>query len=190
MKFVRHSIPDVVELIPDKFGDNRGFFSEVFKRTAFEEEGIVIDWVQDNQSFSAFAGTVRGLHFQAPPVAQHKLIRVLRGSIYDVALDIRAGSPTFGEHVAVELSADKWNQLLVPFGFAHCFMTMEPYTEVLYKVSDYWSRDHEGAIRWDDPALGIMWPELGQSPTLSEKDAAAPFFADFETPFEYRADDS
>lgn len=179
------AIPDVIEVIPAKFGDHRGFFSEVYKRAAFAEGGIAQDWVQDNQSFSAQVGTVRGLHFQVPPAAQAKLVRVLRGAIYDVAVDIRRGSPTYGKWVGVELSAAKWNQLLVPAGFAHCFMTIQPDTEVLYKVDAPWSREHERAIAWDDPDLAIAWPELGVAPTLSEKDAAAPRLADFDTPFTY-----
>ena len=183
--FVRHAIREVIEVTPPKYGDHRGFFSEVFKRSAFEAEGIDIDWIQDNQSFSAQVGTVRGLHFQAPPVAQDKLVRVLRGAVYDVALDIRKGSPTYRQHVGLTLSAGKWNQLLVPIGFAHCFMTIEPDTEVLYKVSGPYSKEHEGAIRWNDPALGIDWPDVGAEPTLSEKDVDAPLFADFDSPFLY-----
>ena len=182
-RFVRHAIPDVVKIYPPKFGDQRGFFSEVYKRDAFREAGIDVDWVQDNQSFSAEKGTVRGLHFQAPPVEQDKLVRVIRGSIYDVAVDIRRGSPTYGQWVGVTLSTGDWNQLLVPAGFAHGFMTLEPDCEVLYKVSAPYSRDAEGAIRWDDPDLAIEWPDIRCAPTLSEKDEAAPAFADFETPF-------
>lgn len=184
-EFIHHKLDGVVEVVPPKFGDNRGFFSETYKKASFVEAGIDIDWVQDNQSFSALVGTVRGLHFQAPPMAQDKLIRVIRGSIYDVAVDIRKGSPTYGEHVGVELSAEKWNQLLVPIGFAHCFMTLEPNTEVIYKVSEIWSREHEGAVLWNDPDLGIEWPELSASPTLSDKDAAAQRFSQFDSPFIY-----
>jgi dTDP-4-dehydrorhamnose 3,5-epimerase len=132
--FHRLAIPEVIEITPPKFGDHRGFFSEAYKRSAFEEEGLEIDWVQDNQSMSAEPGTVRGLHFQAPPFAQAKLVRVLSGAIYDVAVDIRRGSPNYGRWVACELSADKWNQLLVPAGFAHGFMTLSANTQVLYKV--------------------------------------------------------
>ena len=184
-EFRRLEIPEVVEIVPPKFGDDRGFFSEVWKRSAFEEAGFAVDWIQDNQSFSARAGTVRGLHFQLPPVPQDKLVRVLRGAIYDVAVDIRKGSPTYGKWVARELSAAKWNQLLVPVGFAHCFMTRVPDTEVLYKVSAPWSREHEQAILWNDPDLAIDWPELGVEPTLSEKDRDAPRLADFDSPFVY-----
>lgn len=181
--FRRLAIPEVIEITPPKFGDHRGFFSEVFKRSAFEAEGIEIDWVQDNQSLSAEPGTVRGLHFQAPPVAQAKLVRVLRGAIYDVAVDIRKGSPSFGKWVACEISAEKWNQLLVPAGFAHGFMTLTPHTEVLYKVDAPYAPASEGAILWDDPAIGIEWPQLGTGPILSGKDRDAPLLADFNTPF-------
>lgn len=184
-RFLRHAIPEVVEVQPPKYGDHRGFFSEVYKRSAFEDEGLAIDWIQDNQSFSAAVGTVRGLHFQVPPVAQDKLVRVLRGAIYDVAVDIRKGSPTYGRWVGLELSAEKWNQLLVPVGFAHCFMTIEPDTEVLYKVNAPYSKEHEGAIRWNDQALGITWPDPGVEPTLSDKDEVAPLLADFDSPFTY-----
>jgi len=183
--FRRLAIPEVVEITPARFGDHRGWFSEVYKDSAFENEGIAIDWTQDNQSFSAQAGTVRGLHFQTPPFAQDKLVRVLRGAIFDVAVDIRKGSPTYGHWVGAELLAGQLNQLLVPIGFAHCFMTLTRDTEVLYKVSAPYSKAHEGAIRWNDPALGIDWPELGAEPVLSEKDLEAPLLADFDSPFVY-----
>lgn len=175
-QFNRLTIPDVIELIPPKFGDDRGYFSEVFKSSAFGSEGIWIDWVQDNQSFSAEAGTVRGLHFQSSPFAQDKLVRVLRGAIFDVAVDIREGSPTYGQWVSIELSAERWNQLLVPAGFAHGFMTIRPDTEVLYKVSAPYAPDHEGAILWNDPDLDITWPRAEQ-PVLSAKDRVAERFA-------------
>ena len=181
--FRRLAIAEVIEITPPKFGDHRGFFSEVFKRSAFEAEGLAIDWVQDNQSLSAEPGTVRGLHFQVPPFAQAKLVRVLRGAIYDVAVDIRKGSPSYGQWVACELSTEKWNQLLVPAGFAHGFMTLSPDTEVLYKVDAPYSRESEGAILWNDPALGIEWPDIGGEKILSDKDNVAPRFADFVSPF-------
>lgn len=183
MQVRRLGIPDVVEVIPSKHGDHRGYFSEVFKRAAFEAEGINIDWVQDNQSFSASPGTVRGLHYQIPPAAQDKLVRVLRGAIYDVAVDIRVGSPSYGRWVACELSADKWNQLVVPAGFAHGFMTLTPDVEVIYKVSAPYSRDHERAIFWQDPELGIDWPDLGVPPSLSDKDRCAPPLSALASPF-------
>jgi dTDP-4-dehydrorhamnose 3,5-epimerase len=182
----RLAIPEVVEIIPPKHGDHRGFFSEVFKRPVLEAAGIAIDWMQDNQSFSADVGTVRGLHLQAPPFAQAKLIRVLRGAIFDVAVDLRKGSPDYGKWVAAELSGDKWNQLLVPVGFAHGFMTLTPDTEVLYKVSAPYSPVSEMAIRWDDPDLAIAWPRAGEA-ILSGKDAVAPSFAEFDSPFIYEA---
>jgi dTDP-4-dehydrorhamnose 3,5-epimerase len=186
-EFRRLAIPDIVEITPPRHGDDRGSFSEVYKRSELEAEGIQIDWIQDNQSFSADAGTVRGLHFQVPPATQHKLIRVLRGAIYDVAVDIRRGSPTYGKWVARELSAEKANQLLVPAGFAHGFMTLVGDTEVLYKVSAPWSPEHERAILWSDPTLGIDWPDVGREPTLSAKDRDAPPFADSEPGFSYGA---
>jgi dTDP-4-dehydrorhamnose 3,5-epimerase len=178
-------IPDVIEITPRKFGDERGFFSEVFKRADFETQGLDIDWVQDNQSFSAPVGTVRGLHFQAPPFAQHKLVRVVRGAIFDVAVDIRKGSPTFGRWVGAELSAEKWNQLLVPIGFAHGFMTIRPDTEVIYKVSARYAPDSEGAVLWNDPAIGIEWPEPSAPPTLSSKDQVAPPLSELDSPFSF-----
>jgi dTDP-4-dehydrorhamnose 3,5-epimerase len=185
-KFRSLAIPGVIEITPARFGDHRGYFSETYSGAAFSRAGHNVEWVQDNQSFSARAGTVRGLHFQAPPVAQAKLVRVLRGAIYDVAVDIRRGSPTFGKWVGIELTADKGNQLLVPIGFAHGFMTLQPDTEVFYKVSAPYSQGHEGAVRWNDPALGIAWPAPGDEPALSAKDREAPSFADLTSPFEYR----
>jgi len=182
--FRRLTFPEIVEITPAKFGDHRGFFSEVYKRPAFEADGIHIDWMQDNQSFSAAKGTVRGCHFQMPPFAQDKLIRVLRGAIYDVAIDIRIGSPTFGKSVSCELSAEKGNQLLVPKGFAHAFITLDSDTEVLYKVSAPYSKEHEGTIRWNDPALGIAWPDVGPA-TITDKDHDAPLLADVDSPFVY-----
>ena len=183
----RLAIPDLVEIIPTRLSDARGSFSEVYKRSALAAEGIMIDWIQDNQSVSANAGTVRGLHFQVPPAAQDKLIRVLRGAIYDVAVDIRRGSPTCGQWVALELSAEQGNQLLVPAGFAHGFMTLVGDTEILYKVSAPWSPEHERTILWNDPALAIDWPQCGLDPTLSAKDRDAPPFAASEPAFFYRS---
>lgn len=183
--FTPLAIADVIEITPRKFGDSRGFFSEVFKRSDWEAQGIRIDWVQDNQSFSAPAGTVRGLHFQAPPFAQDKLVRVVRGAIFDVAVDIRKGSPTYGQWAGCEISAAKWNQLLIPVGFAHGFMTIEPDTEVIYKVSAPYSPDSEGAVRWDDSTLAIGWPDPGAAVTLSDKDRGAHPFHEIDSPFLY-----
>lgn len=169
----------VVEIIPKKFGDARGFFSETYQRQRFIDAGIAQDWMQDNQSFSAEKGTLRGLHFQVAPAAQDKLIRVLKGSIFDVAVDIRNGSATYGKWVARVLSAEMFNQLLIPRGFAHAFLTLEPDVEVLYKVSAPYSPECDRGVRWNDPAIGIDWPlEPGQQPILSGKDAAAPLLAD------------
>ena len=164
--------------MPKKFGDARGFFSETWSQQRLAEAGIDIRWVQDNQSFSAERGVLRGLHFQLAPFAQDKLIRVLRGSIFDVAVDLRKGSTSYGKWTSCVVSADKWNQLLVPKGFAHGFMTLEPGVEVLYKVSAPYAPEHDRAIRWNDPAIGIQWPLDGREPVLSAKDGAAPFLAD------------
>ena len=172
------SIPEVRLVVPDRFGDDRGFFSETYSRRAFAAAGIADEFVQDNHSLSAGAGTVRGLHYQAPPFAQAKLVRVVRGAILDVAVDMRRGSPTFGGHVRATLSAANGSQLFVPVGFAHGFCTLEPDTEVVYKVTAYYSREHDRGIRWDDPALGIDWPVAAAAAVLSAKDMALPRLAD------------
>lgn len=172
------SLDGLLEIVTPKFGDARGFFSETYSREKFSEAGIDIDWVQDNHSLSAEAGVLRGLHFQVAPFAQDKLIRVLRGSIYDVAVDLRAGSPTYGRWDSCILSSKAWNQLLVPKGFAHGFLTLEPGVEVAYKVSSPYRADCDRAIRWNDPAIGIDWPLDGKRPVLSAKDQAAPLLAD------------
>jgi dTDP-4-dehydrorhamnose 3,5-epimerase len=168
----------VVEVVPKKFGDARGFFAETYQRQRFAEAGITQEWMQDNQSYSAEKGVLRGLHFQVAPHAQDKLIRVLRGSIFDVAVDIRNGSATYGKWVSCVLSAEKFNQLLIPKGFAHGFVTLEPNVEVLYKVSAPYSPECDRGVRWNDPAIGIDWPLDGVEPQLSGKDAVAPFLAE------------
>lgn len=183
MQITPTEIPAVLEITPKKFGDHRGFFSEVFKRSALRDAEIDIDFVQDNHSMSQAVGVVRGLHYQKPPFAQAKLIRVIRGSIFDVAVDIRKNSPSFGQHVSRILSADNWKQLLIPAGFAHGFATLEPDTEVLYKVNAPYAPDHEAGILWNDPALGINWPVNESEATLSEKDTAYPVLADTELVF-------
>lgn len=170
----------VFEIIPRKFGDDRGFFSETYNAKSFAEAGIDLQFVQDNHSFSAAKGVVRGLHYQLPTRAQDKLVRVIRGAILDVAVDIRKSSPTFGKWVALEVSAEKWNQILVPKGFAHGFMTLVENTEVIYKVTDYYSPEHDRSIRFDDPAIGIEWPLPSSDVQLSDKDQKAPLFADAE----------
>jgi dTDP-4-dehydrorhamnose 3,5-epimerase len=178
MDIVPTALDGVVEVRPTRHGDDRGWFSEVYKRHTLHDAGIDIEFVQDNESFSAPTGTLRGLHYQLPPHAQDKLVRVIHGSILDVAVDIRSGSATFGRHVAVTLTAEEGNQLLVPAGFAHGFSTLEPDTRVAYKVSDRYAPDCERAIRWDDPALAIDWQLPPGGPTLSGKDAVAPLLAD------------
>lgn len=183
MQITPTEIPDIVEITPKKFGDHRGFFSEVFKRSALRDADIDIDFVQDNHSMSQAVGVVRGLHYQKPPYAQAKLIRVIRGAIFDVAVDIRKNSPTFGQHVSRILSAANWKQLLIPAGFAHGFATLEPDTEVLYKVNAPYAPDHEAGILWNDPALGINWPVDDSTVTLSDKDKVYPTLADAERVF-------
>ena len=174
MEIIPTALDGVVEIRPPRHGDDRGWFSEIYKRHALRDAGIDIEFVQDNESFSAPTGTLRGLHYQLAPHAQDKLIRVIHGSILDVAVDIRRDSATFGRHLAVTLTADLGNQLLVPAGFAHGFSTLEPDTRVAYKVSDIWAPDCERAIRWDDPALAIDWQLPPGGPTLSGKDADRP----------------
>lgn len=168
----------VFEVVPKKHGDARGFFSEVYNREAFQAAGITPEFVQDNHSFSASRGVLRGLHYQLEPAAQDKLVRVLRGAILDVAVDLRASSPTFGKWVSLEVSAEKWNQIFVPKGFGHGFLTLEDNTEVSYKVSALYAKELDRSIRFDDPTIGIEWPDLGTSLTLSDKDRKAPFLAD------------
>lgn len=177
-------IPDVKIIMPRRHGDSRGFFSETYSRAGFAAAGIALDFVQDNHSLSAEIGTLRGLHFQSPPFAQAKLIRVPRGRILDVAVDIRASSPTFGRHVAVELSAENWRQILVPVGFAHGFVTLEPDTEVVYKVTAGYAPTHDHGLAYNDPALAIDWPLPASGPILSERDRKHPRLADLPAFFD------
>jgi len=177
-------LPGVVILTPRRFGDARGFFCETWNQKVMAELGHDIAFVQDNHSVSAVVGTVRGLHFQAPPHAQAKLVRCGQGALLDVAVDIRRGSPTFGQYVAVELTAENGRQLLIPEGFLHGFATREPNTEIIYKCSDFYAPQADGAVRYDDPDIGIDWGLKGQA-VLSDKDAAAPFLRDFDSPFEW-----
>lgn len=165
----------VVEILPRKIGDARGFFSEVYNANVFRDAGIDLVFVQDNHSLSVQRGVLRGLHYQLPPRAQDKLVRVVHGAILDVAVDIRRSSPTFGKWVAVELSAEKWNQLFIPKGFAHGFVTLTENAEVLYKVTDVYSAVHDRAIRFDDPRIAIRWLVEAEGLILSEKDRRAPF---------------
>ena len=172
------AIPQIKLITPKKFGDNRGYFAETYNRKVLAEHGVNVEFVQDNQSLSATPGTVRALHFQLPPFAQDKLVRVLKGSILDVAVDIRRGSPTFGKFVTATLSAEGLQMLFVPIGFAHGFVTLEPNTEVLYKVTNYYAPTHERGIRWNDPAIGIPWGVDESAATLSGKDKIAPLLKD------------
>ncbi len=178
MQVIDTDIPAVKIIVPKKHGDARGFFSETFNGKSMRDAGLPDVFVQDNHSLSAEVGVVRGLHFQLPPMAQDKLVRVVRGAILDVAVDIRRGSPTFGKHVAVELSDDNWRQLLVPIGFAHGFVTLRPNTEVVYKVTNYYSPAHDRGILWSDPALGIAWNIDPAKATLSGKDKVQPTLAE------------
>jgi dTDP-4-dehydrorhamnose 3,5-epimerase len=177
------AIPDVKLVSPKIFRDERGFFSETHNARALKAAGIDALFVQDNHSLSRAKGVVRGLHFQAPPRAQGKLVRVIRGSIFDVAVDIRRGSPTYGRHVSAVLSAENWAQLWVPIGFAHGFCTLEPDTEVLYKVTDYYAPECDRGIRWNDPALDIAWPIAAGDAILSAKDANSPLLGELPTYF-------
>jgi len=183
MDVVRLDIPEVLLLRPRRFSDARGYFAETYQAAEAAEAGVPDTFVQDNLSFSALAGTVRGLHFQAPPHAQAKLVTVLTGRILDVAVDVRRGSPTFGRHVKAQLSADDGLQIYIPAGFLHGFVTLDPDTRVFYKVSDVYSPACDGAVRWDDPDLAIDWGVSSAQAVLSDKDAAAQAFADFASPF-------
>ena len=185
MQIVETEIADVKLIKPVRHVDARGFFSEVFKENVLREHGIDIHFLQDNHSLSASKGVVRGLHFQIPPFAQAKLLRVTAGSIFDVAVDIRWGSPSFGHHVAVVLSATDWNQIFIPEGFAHGYCTLEPDTEVLYKVTAYYDPPAERGLAWDDPDLGIVWPVAIEHAVLAAKDRTYPRLADLPDFFSF-----
>lgn len=176
-------LDDVKVVTTRRFADDRGFFTESYNRDRFREAGITAEFIQDNHSRSELTGTVRGLHYQSPPFAQAKLVRVVAGAIYDVAVDVRKSSPDFGKWVGVELSAENGKQLFVPEGFLHGFMTLTPDTHVVYKVNAYYSQDCDGAVRFDDADLGIEWPLDKSQAVLSDKDAAAPSFREFNSPF-------
>ncbi|WP_164667414.1 dTDP-4-dehydrorhamnose 3,5-epimerase [Virgibacillus doumboii] len=184
MKIVDTKIEDIKIIEPDVFQDNRGFFMESYNLRKFEEIGLSYNFIQDNHSLSADKDVIRGLHYQLNPKAQTKLVRVITGAIYDVAVDIRKGSPTFGQWVGVTLSAENHRMLLVPKGFAHGFCTLAENTHVQYKVDAYYSKENDRGIRWDDPEIGIDWP--ASAPVLSEKDANQPFLKESEINFVYR----
>lgn len=182
-------LPDLMIVTPERRSDTRGFFSETWNATRFREQGLQTNWCQDNHSLSRETGVLRGLHFQTPPMAQAKLVRCSRGRIWDVAVDVRRGSPGFRQWFGLELSAENWRQLYIPRGFLHGFLTLEPETEVQYKVDNPYAPDCEGIVRWDDPTLAISWPPITDrgtnGPILSPKDAEAPLFSDLENPFQY-----
>jgi dTDP-4-dehydrorhamnose 3,5-epimerase len=188
MNVEKTALAGVLILTPARFGDNRGFFSESYNQARARDAGIETEFVQDNHSLSRQVGTARGIHFQSPPHAQAKLVRCGRGRLFDVAVDIRKGSPTYGKWVGVDLSFDNGKQLLIPAGFLHGFVTREPDTEIIYKCSDYYAPECDGAVRFDDPDLAIDWGIAAGSAVLSEKDAKAQLFADFNSPFTYDGD--
>ena len=185
MQIIATAIPDVKEIKPVRVLDPRGFFSEIFREELLRQHGIDVAFVQENQSLSVDRGVVRGLHFQTPPEAQAKLVRVSAGSILDIAVDIRQGSSSYGQHVAIALSAEKGNQLFIPEGFAHGFCTLEPNTEVVYKVNRYYSSEHDRGMLWNDPALGIAWPVGEGEALLSDKDRRQPRLAELPHYFRY-----
>ncbi|WP_237476989.1 dTDP-4-dehydrorhamnose 3,5-epimerase [Lichenibacterium dinghuense] len=188
MQATRLAIPDVVLLRPKRHGDARGYFVESFNARSFEAAtGLSPVFVQDNEALSVEVGTVRGLHFQRHPTAQGKLVRAIKGAIFDVAVDIRTGSPTFGRHVSATLTAEAGEQLWVPPGFAHGYCTTLPDSVIAYKVTDFYSAADDGGIAWDDPALGIEWPLASGAALLSDKDRRQPKLADLPATFTYEA---
>ncbi|RYD94642.1 MAG: dTDP-4-dehydrorhamnose 3,5-epimerase [Sphingomonadales bacterium] len=168
-----------------RFGDDRGWFVETYHRPRLVAQGVTEEFVQDNHSYSNRVGTIRGIHYQAPPHAQAKLVRCSRGRIIDYAVDLRAASPTYGQHVSVELSAENGDQLYIPVGFGHAFVTLEPDTEVIYKVSDVYAPQTDGGIRWDCPTIAIDWSLPPEGPTLSDKDVKLPVLSEWTSPFVY-----
>jgi dTDP-4-dehydrorhamnose 3,5-epimerase len=185
VNLVALEIPDVKVLRPPRFGDARGFFSEIYNRKTLTAAGIATEFVQDNCSFSATVGTIRGLHFQFPPMAQAKLVMVLKGRVLDVAVDCRTGSPSYGRHVRVELDSATGNQVFVPVGFAHGFCTLEPDTLVLYKVTAHYAPEADSGILWNDPDLGIEWPVTPDKAVVSDKDRKLPSFRSLGDRFRY-----
>lgn len=183
MEIEHTALPGVIILTPARHGDDRGFFSESWNHKRMAGAGLDYAFVQDNHSLSEAEGTVRGLHYQSPPHAQAKLVRCGQGALFDVAVDIRHGSPTYGQWIGVELTAQNGKQLLIPAGFLHGFSTRAPDTEIIYKCTDYYAPECDGAVRYDDPAIGIDWGLGDTPPLLSSKDAAAPSLSDIGTPF-------
>jgi dTDP-4-dehydrorhamnose 3,5-epimerase len=185
MDVIETSLPEVKLITPPRFGDARGFFAETYNRRAFAEIGVTAEFVQENYSYSADAGTLRGLHFQAPPATQTKLVRVLRGAVLDVCVDLRHGSPAFGRHVMVELTAESGQQLLCPKGFAHAILTLKPHTEIAYRVDAYYAPELDSGVRYDDPDLAIDWPWPADRLILSEKDQNQPWLRDLPEIFSF-----
>jgi dTDP-4-dehydrorhamnose 3,5-epimerase len=185
MQVIETALQEVVIVVPHRIGDQRGFFSEVWSARDFSAAGIDAAFVQDNHARSSLRGTLRGLHYQTPPAAQGKLVRVSRGAIFDVAVDIRRGSPTFGHHISAMLTADNWRQIWVPPGFAHGYCTLEDDTEVQYKVTDFYSPRHDRGLRWNDPTLSIEWPVTAETAIVSERDQKLPLLAEQPELFEY-----
>jgi dTDP-4-dehydrorhamnose 3,5-epimerase len=185
MKISTLAIDGLLLVEPKVIDDERGFFSETFRADRLKSAGVAQPFVQDNHSLSAARGTIRGLHYQKAPRAQGKLVRVIRGAIFDVAVDIRHASPTYGDHVAVHISAENWRQLWVPAGFLHGFCTLTENTEVIYKVTDYYSTEHDAAVLWNDPDIGIAWPAEAVSATLSDKDRTAPLLSEIGKQFQF-----
>ena len=185
--FEKQSIPEVILVKPKRFGDDRGYFSETFRENLFSDAGIVGPFIQDNHSLSTQAGVIRGLHFQTHPSPQAKLVRCTRGRILDIAVDVRHGSPTFGQYVSAELSAENGHQLFIPIGFAHGLCTLTPDCEVQYKVTGYYDPECDKGVLWSDPEINIDWPLSGRDPILSAKDQKQPTLADLESYFPYKA---
>tara|TARA_B100001093_G_scaffold94865_1_gene87019 strand:- start:2355 stop:2915 length:561 start_codon:yes stop_codon:yes gene_type:complete len=181
----KNNIPDVKLLSPARFADERGFFSETWNKKRLNDQGVDVDFVQDNHSLSFKKDIVRGLHFQSPPFSQAKLVRCGRGSLYDVAVDIRKGSPTFGDWVGHELSFENGKQLFIPIGFLHGFISLENNTEIIYKCSNYYAPEYDVTVRFNDPAFEIDWPLDSHTAILSDKDKSAPFLKDLINPFKY-----
>lgn len=186
MKIEKLAIPEVILVTPPRFGDNRGFFSETYNTKRMADAGITQPFVQDNQSLSKEKGVIRGLHCQLLPHGQGKLVRCTRGAIWDVAVDARAGSPTYGQWVAAELSEENWSQLWIPVGFLHGFCTLTPNAEVQYKCTDFWNKETERSVRWNSPEIDIKWPIEPSQAILSDKDQEAPTFDAVQNWFEYK----
>jgi dTDP-4-dehydrorhamnose 3,5-epimerase len=187
MEFRTFSLPGPLEIVPRKIADERGYFSEVFRNDAFEERAGEVRFVQDNQSLSLNAGTIRGIHFQSHPAAQGKLVRCLAGKLFDVAVDLRADSPHFGQWVSTVLTPEANNQLWVPAGFGHAFCSLEPNSVISYRVTNYYSPDHDKGVAWDDPDIAIDWPDVARPDTLSDKDRRQPALAQLPAYFSLEA---